>query len=330
MAPLKILVLTLNTAALPFVHPAVAERVAAQAEAIRAGGYDVAGLQEVWLKRDERTFREKAGLPYAYSGRPGFPAGSGVLILSRWPMESTEERAFDVLRPSWLKITNGEPAARKGVLRAVVRTPGGPLDVYATHLLSNYGPGTKYTGLRTAELFELAEFILERSKGRPYVLLGDLNTGWGSPDYDLFMGLLGAVDACRESGKEACGDRRRGGERIDHILLPSRAPKPPARGVFDGDLPGRTPPVFWSDHSGFSADLSAAHLRPAPPPDPKRRAAALEAFAARMTRMIALLDEEGKRASWIPVYGALAKKRYARQAAVFAALRERALSAIPR
>lgn len=329
MAPLKILVLTLNTAALPFVHPAVTERVAAQAEAIRTGGYDVAGLQEVWLKRNERTYREKAGLPYAYSGRRGFPAGSGVLILSRWPIEESEERAFTVMRPSWLKISNGEPAARKGVLRAVVATPGGKLDVYATHLLSNYGGGTKYVGLRTAELFELAEFVLERSKGRPYVILGDLNTGWGAPDYDLFMGLLGAVDACREKGAEGCGDRRRGGERIDHILLAPGSPKPPARGVFDGDLPGRTPPVFWTDHSGFSADLSAAHLRPAPPPDPKRRAAALEAFAGRMTAMIALLEAEGRKSAWIPLYGTLAKSRYARQAAVFAALRERALSARP-
>ncbi|UPT72828.1 MAG: endonuclease/exonuclease/phosphatase family protein [Elusimicrobiota bacterium] len=231
MAPLKILVLTLNTAALPLVHPAVTERVAAQAEAIAAGGYDVVGLQEVWLKRDENVFRRKAGLAHAYAGSSGFPVSAGLMILSRWPFAQTEERVFSVLRPSWLKISNGEPLARKGVLRARVATPGGPLDVYASHLLSNYGEGTSYMGLRTAELFELAEFVLERSSTTPYVILADLNAGRGTRDFDLFMDLLGARDACRKGDAELCGDRRRGGERIDFVLLPPGAPHAVARSL---------------------------------------------------------------------------------------------------
>ncbi|UPT72829.1 MAG: hypothetical protein M0D55_12960 [Elusimicrobiota bacterium] len=73
--------------------------------------------------------------------------------------------------------------------------------------------------------------------------------------------------------------------------------------------------------------LNSAHLRAPAAPDRRRREAALAEFAERMTRMIALLDAEGRRAARFPLYGALAKARYARQSAVLSALRERALSA---
>jgi endonuclease/exonuclease/phosphatase family metal-dependent hydrolase len=309
--PARVRVLTMNAAALPLVHARVGERMDGIGAAIAADAYDVVGLQELWLDRHFTRLAKRAALPHAVRSR----RFSGLAILSRWPVSGTEELAFSALRPSWLAVSNGEPAASKGALRAVVATPWGPLDVYSAHAIANYGR-PDYEALRLTELFELAEFVLERSKGRAYVVLADLNAGHGKADYDVFAGLLGARDACRDGEKELCGDERRGGKRIDFVLY-SGGPRPPARAVL-ADL---------SDHNGYAADLGTANLKPAAPPDPKRRKAALEALEARLSRMIERLNALALKRSWIPVYGSVAAARYARQAAILAGLRERAATA---
>ncbi|MBI5246919.1 MAG: endonuclease/exonuclease/phosphatase family protein [Elusimicrobia bacterium] len=324
--PARVRVLTMNAAAIPVVHGYVAPRLDALAAGIKEGGFDVAGLQEVWFDSDSRRLERGAGLPHVARSRRGFPLSAGLTILSRWPIVESEERAFSVLRPSWFRISNGEPAANKGVLRARVATPWGELDVYDSHLLSNYGR-PDYEALRLTELFELAEFVRERSAGRAFVVLADLNAGRGKADFDLFMDLLGARDACREREKELCGDVKRKGARIDFILMPSGGPSPAARAVFDGVVPGLQA-IPYSDHSGYAADLLPAHFRLlGPAPDARRRAAALEALDARLTRMIERLNAKTSSLSWVPVYGSLAHARYDRQIVRLSAIRERAATA---
>jgi endonuclease/exonuclease/phosphatase family metal-dependent hydrolase len=307
--PARVRVLTMNAAALPLVHARVGTRMDEIGAAIAAGGYDVVGLQELWLERHASRLAKSAALPYVVRAK----RFSGLSILSRWPVGETEELTFSALRPSWLAISNGEPAADKGALRAVIATPWGPLDVYAAHAIANYG-SPDYEALRLTELFELAEFVLARSTGRAYVVLADLNAGVGKADYDVFAGLLGARDACSDGEKELCGDPRRK-TRIDFVLY-SGGSRPPARAVLD-DL---------SDHNGYAAELGASNLKPAAP-DSKRRADALAAFDARVSRMIERLNAAAAKVSWIPLWGSLAARRYERQAAILTGLRERAASA---
>lgn len=311
----EIKVLTFNAAGIPLVHPGVGRRMKAAGLAITDGGYDIVGLQELWRDADSDSLAAASGLPHAARFPRRLAFGTGLTILSRWPIVRSEERAFTAVRPSLRHFAQGEAVAGKGFLFARVATPWGELDVYDAHTLADYRE-TKYRMLRLTELFELAEGVLELSEGRPFVILGDLNSGHGDREYDLFLDLLGLSDPCAPAGTETCGDPRHR-KRIDHALVPGRLEAKASR-VFDDSL---------SDHSGFSAVLPKALMSLRARPDPKRRAAALLAVEGEASEAISRLEDEGRRSAWIPLYGAFVSARYARQAARLRAIRERAVSA---
>ncbi|MBI2387446.1 MAG: endonuclease/exonuclease/phosphatase family protein [Elusimicrobia bacterium] len=314
--PKAIKVLTFNAAGIPLVHPGVARRMKAAGREIAAGGYDVVGLQELWRDGDSAALAREAGLPHAARFPRRVAFRSGLTILSRWPILAAEERAFGTVRPSLRHLFQGETVPSKGFLFARVATPWGELDFYAAHTLADYRE-TRYRMLRMTELFELAEGVVELSQDRPFVILGDLNSGHGDREFDLFLDLLGLDDPCAPAGKEACGDPRRP-KRIDHVLLPTGRLDAKARLVFDPAL---------SDHFGFAADLPRGLMALRARPDPERRRAALRAVDEETSAAIARLETEGRRAAWIPLYGAFLTARYARQAGRLKALRERAASA---
>ena len=313
--PKTIKVLTFNAAGIPLVHPRLAKRLHGSGRAIADGGSDIAGLQELWRDKDSAALAAASGLPHAARFRRRVAFRTGLTILSRWPIVLTEERAFTAVRPSLRHLAQGEAVAGKGFLLARVATPWGELDVYDAHTLAAYGE-TKYRMLRLTELFELAEGVLELSGARPFVILGDLNSGHGDREYDLFLDLLGLSDPCAPEGTEVCGDPRRP-KRIDHVLVPGPLEAKASR-VFDDSL---------SDHSGFSAVLPRALMALRARPDPTRRLEALRAVEQEASAAIERLEAAGRGAAWIPLYGAFVSARYARQAGRLRAIRERAASA---
>jgi len=313
--PETIKVVTFNAAGIPLVHPRLGARLQGSGKAIADGGFDIAGLQELWRDKDSASLAAASGLPHAARLHRRLAFRTGLTILSRWPIVRTEERAFSTVRPSLRHLFQGETVPSKGFLFARIATPWGELDAYDAHTLADYRE-TKYRLLRLTELFELAEGVLELSPDRPFVILGDLNSGHGDREYDLFLDLLGLSDPCAPKGLEACGDPRRA-KRIDHALVPGRLAANAAR-VFDDSL---------SDHSGYAVQLPRALLSSRAKPDPARRAAALRAVVEETSAAIERLEGEGRRASWIPFYGAFVSARYARQAARLKAVRERAASA---
>lgn len=312
----SIRVLTFNAAGIPLVHPGVARRMTAAGQAIAAGGFDVVGLQELWFDRDSASLALASRLPHAARVGRRFAFGSGLTILSRWPILRREERAFSALRPSLRHPLKGETVPSKGFLFARIAAPWGELDAYAAHTVADY-TDVQYHLIRLTELFELAEGVLEFSAGRPFVILGDLNTGHGAREYDLFLDLLGLSDACAPDSREVCGDPRHE-TRIDHVLLPSGRLDAKARLVFDSTL---------SDHSGFAADLPRALMSLRAKPDPKRREAALLAVEEAIGAAITRLSDRKRGSAWIPFYGAFLASRYERQAARLTAIRERATTA---
>jgi endonuclease/exonuclease/phosphatase family metal-dependent hydrolase len=314
-------VLTFNAAGIPLVHPGVARRMRGAGHAIADGGYDVVGLQELWFDGDSAALAAASGLAHAARTPRSLSFGTGLTILSRWTIKTMEEHAFTAVRPSLRHPLEGEAAARKGFMFARVATPWGELDAYAAHTLADYGEA-QYHLLRLTELFELAEFVRERSAGRPFVILGDLNSGHGDREYEVFLDLLGLRDLCAPSGSELCADARRP-KRIDHILAPGGAAT--GRRTLDADMDSLD--LRLSDHIGFSADLPAAFMALRAKPDPKRREAALLAVEGAMTAAIERLRERGRGARWIPFYGAFLFARYARQSERFETIRQRALSA---
>lgn len=322
-APKSIRVLTFNAAGIPLVHPGVARRMRAAGEAIAAGGYDVAGLQELWLDRDSAALAAAAGLPDAARFDRRFALRSGLTILSRWPILLKDERAFSTVRPSLRHFFQGETLPSKGFLFARIATPWGELDAYSVHNVADYRV-VQYHLLRLTELFELAEGVLELSAGRPFVILGDLNTGHGDREFDLFLDLLGLSDLCAPGGRDLCGDSRRR-KRIDHILVPAGLLEAAPRRVLDGPMPGGT--MTLSDHAGFAAELPRAFMALRARPDPKRREAALLAVEAETGAAVVRLSERKRDSAWIPFYGSFLAARYDLQAARLTAIRERATSA---
>lgn len=286
----------------------------AAGRAVAKAGYDVVGLQELWFDRDSAAFAAAAGMPHAarVSRRYGFR--SGLTILSRWPIIKSEGRAFSTVRPSLRHFFQGETIPSKGFLFARVSTPWGELDVYDAHTLADYRE-TKYRLLRMTELFELAQSVSELSTGRPFLILGDLNSGHGDRDFDVFLDLLGLHDPCAPAGPELCGDPARE-KRIDHVLLPGSIASKAER-VLEGQ----------SDHNGFAAELPRGLMALRAKPDPKRREAALRAVEEAAARGIERLENERDRAGWIPLYGAFLSARYARQTGRLKAIMERASSA---
>lgn len=305
-------VLTFNAAGIPLVHPRLGARVKGAGAAIAAGGFDIAGLQELWRDGDSDALAAASGLPHAVRFRRRLAFRTGLTILSRWPAVRAEERAFSAVRPSLRHLLEGEAVAGKGFLFARVAAPGGELDVYAAHTLADY-PEARYRLLRMTELFELAEGIRELSADRPFVVLGDLNSGRGDPEYGLFLDLLGLEDPCAPKGTELCADPRRP-KRIDHVLLPGPAAK--ARRVLGEEL---------SDHSGFAAELPASWARMRAKPDPKRREAALRAIEETISEGIKRLESE-RCGMGIPIYGAFLRARYSLQTDRLKAILERAAS----
>lgn len=320
--PKTIRVLTFNAAGIPAFHPELSLRVVEAGRAMAAGGYDLIGLQELWRDKDSATVAEAAGLPYAVRFKRDVAVRAGLTILSRWPVLLSEERAFSSVRPSLRHLAEGETFVSKGFLFARLATPWGELDAYAAHTLADY-PEAQYHLLRMTELFELAEGVRELSKGRPFVILGDLNSGRGDREYDVFLDLLGLRDLCELRGREQCADPDHT-PRIDHVLV---AGDLAATGRKTLDAPINAAGLTLSDHAGFAADLPRALMSLRAKPDPRKREAALLAVEEAVGAAISRLDEQARLAGWIPFYGAFLNARYARQSARLAVIRERAAAA---
>ena len=192
-------------------------------------------------------------------GEGGF--GDGLLTLSRFPAVSAGSQAY-LHRPTRYFV-DGEALARKGWTLARLTTPAGELDVYNTHLTARYSFASFET-VRLAQAVELAEAVLSRSAGRPFILLGDLNM---LPDYEgasALRDLLGLRDLCLDGGADACGDTAPEG-RIDHVWVPAswkgiRIARS-LRGSAD-----RTPGgLAYSDHCALEAEVEVPAAAPAAP-----------------------------------------------------------------
>lgn len=297
-------VLTFNVAGIPFVHPGVEERLSAIGPALAA--YDVVSVQEAWLDKHAERLRDLSGLPYYARYERRFFLGTGLAVLSRYPITETKQLVFSC-RPSALRVYQGEWPANKGVLLTRLRTPKGPLDVYNTHIVSNYGESAPYRALRLAQVFELAEFIRANSKDRPFLLLGDLNTGPGERAYGVLKDLLGLADSCAPDG---C--------RIDHVLRPRGRAKAKGRLEFQD--------TGWSDHPAVAAELGWDVLRLRLRPDRRDRLGALEDIETSLSGMLELMARRRRGRSWVPFYGFFMGLRYDHQTRLIAHVRDRAVS----
>ena len=178
----QIKVITYNTWMIPFLREDAKERAGIIGAGIKAQGYGLAFLQEMFSRRYrgmvEKRFQEGNEL---FGMR--FPAviNSGLTVLSRYPVVKKKFLRF--------KACGGwQCLSRKGVqFTRVEVAPGMFLDTYNTHLQ----PAQDSFMLRRIQLAEFRAFLERHSnQGHPVLFAGDFNIIAESGEYAQLRAAL--------------------------------------------------------------------------------------------------------------------------------------------
>jgi hypothetical protein len=141
--------------------------------------------------------------------RPTMEIGDGIGILSRFPLDGFETRAWEGCFGG-LDTSDGgaaDCAAIKGFRVATMDLDGAPVDVYSLH--AEAGGTDEDQALQVEDFAQLAAFIAEHSADRAVIVGGDTNlhTDPTHPDaegeadteiWDAFLAEVGLTDACTE------------------------------------------------------------------------------------------------------------------------------------
>jgi sphingomyelin phosphodiesterase 2 len=193
-APTELRVVTLNTGLIA-VTPLMAERLEILLASDLLRKYDIVALQEVTLAGDAARIVARArelglGFAHAFDGGVGIPfwpglAGTGLLVLSRWPIQETVYRRY---------VVNGKPEhlhhydyyGAKGTGLCKISLGDTTLNLYVTHMHAAYndnyadkGAGVmdEYEQHRSAQSLQMSEFIRTTSHGADLTLaVGDFNS----------------------------------------------------------------------------------------------------------------------------------------------------------
>jgi endonuclease/exonuclease/phosphatase family metal-dependent hydrolase len=314
---MRVRVLTLNTWNLPFRLARHAPlRLSAIGEAIADLDADVVAFQEVWTASGRARLLlagARAGYRHTWH-RPRALGGSGLLVLSRWPIRDAK---FLPYRPAGLpqRVQHADYYGGKGlVLLTLDPDEAGkvPFALAATHLHADYVPPDahdEYLGTRTAQIVQLAHALLPVEL--PLIAAGDWNTQEGDDEYEVLIGLsraqdvAAALDARQDTmieGHPYHGASSRG-QRIDMILSRDgrsrRAHPVSIRRVLDEPLRFGRDEGRYSDHAGLLAEIEieernasdAGTATPLHPPE----AAAIEIAEEHLERGIAETTTRRKR-----------------------------------
>jgi endonuclease/exonuclease/phosphatase family metal-dependent hydrolase len=174
------------------------ERIAAIGRALADGALDLVGLQEVWYEEDQQVLAKqaaRAGLVHSYVFCSGVVMGSGLMVLSRFPILEVAFLEFRLKgRPE--RIDQGDYYVGKGVGLARLQSPAGPLDFYNLHPVAQYQPDESdlYAAHRAASIYEAAQFINRHSIDIPALVACDLNAQSHQLGYRLMSRLAGLGD----------------------------------------------------------------------------------------------------------------------------------------
>ena len=262
--------MTLNAWGLPAgLARETPERMRAIGDQLGALGADLIALEEIWTESSRELLlkaAQTAGFPHIWHRSRSF-GGSGLLLLSRWPIAEARFTSF-VAAGLPQRIHHGDFWGGKGFVRATVQTPAGSLLWVATHLHAGYvepGETDEYVGVRTAQIIELASGLQDQQA--PVVLVGDLNFREEEVEHALLGGLTGLQDAAlitenRAPTLPAGGAYRRPSEaaqRIDYVMLRSGTDKSlqvkQLQTALTGVPPAPSTARGYSDHVGLLAEI---------------------------------------------------------------------------
>lgn len=146
--------------------------------------FDVIGLQEVWSPRYQQveSFAKSKGYHVVGSGQAPIQSmmglrlfGGGLMIMSKYPIESSRELIFD-------KGVASDGFVRKGILYAKVRVGSSSyVHVFNTHMQASYGyefaEHDPYSLIRKNQIRKIVDFIakIALDDDHPIVIMGDFN-----------------------------------------------------------------------------------------------------------------------------------------------------------
>jgi endonuclease/exonuclease/phosphatase family metal-dependent hydrolase len=296
---MRIRIATLNAWALP--EP-IGVDIPVRMEAIGARlldlDLDVMAFQEVWTADARRALLaagRKAGLTNAWH-RKGLLRGSGLMVLSRLPIDDIRFEHFSVRgvpeHPRHADFFGG-----KGFVRLRLQTQEGPVTFFDTHLHARYRSDVahEYRAHRTGQVVQLAAATLTTRD--PVLAVGDFNFEEGQPEYTVLTGLTGMRDIAaaldrREptifSGNPYRAGRRKPGRRIDFVFARDGVGRSligrNIQRVFDEPFELDRHSITYSDHAGVLAELEIAPQPGTSVATPTRRLASAGLRAPAMSR----------------------------------------------
>ena len=187
--PQRMRVATWNLWGILWLTPHRAERMQVLAREIVKMKPDIVGFQEVFVQAD-RDLITTAVRDFGLSHSRYFPSGlvgSGVLLVSRYPIESDGFiRYTENGRPE--AVHHGDWWAGKGLSLSTLRLPNGTLLYVAnTHMHARYREGL-YRDTQLAQARQLIPWAQRvKETGAPALWLGDWNN---KPDNDILSPLV--------------------------------------------------------------------------------------------------------------------------------------------
>ncbi|MBB4915508.1 endonuclease/exonuclease/phosphatase family protein [Streptosporangium saharense] len=207
----------------------------ATAKALRAARPDILVAAE--LDDDPVLMNGTVDPAFAVRLDPGlryrFPDNPGIAVWSRYPFVGRPRSVPGVPRSRW----------------ATIRTPHGPVNLYAVHLAS-FRPGERWViAERNAQVEALAAAIRADPSPR-IIVVGDLNTASTDREMGLLTETLSSAAERAGSGMQFTWPAALPLVRLDHVLT---------RGF--EVLDSRVLPRSVSDHRAILADLRFASSR---------------------------------------------------------------------
>jgi len=138
---------------------------------LRSSGADLVCLEEIWADKTKRHFTGQLGAEYPFFQNDGiddpFAVGSGLLVLSKFPLRDTSFTRFR-------KLAGYDALSQEGFLQAQVTLPAGAeFQLITTHTQS--GEDSADRSARASNLEQIRNAIASLPSAMPAVVAGDLN-----------------------------------------------------------------------------------------------------------------------------------------------------------
>lgn len=266
---MHIRIATLNAWGLPEpLSDDPAARMHAIGERLPALRLDAIAFQEVWTAGGREQLRragKKCGLEHVWGPHTLF-GGSGLLLLSRWPILVSKLTDY-ALRGHPEQLTHGDYYGRKGYVRLRLATPAGPVSLIDTHLHARYAAdvGHEYVPQRVGQIVQLA--LGAHGVADPLVAVGDFNFTDRHVEHRLLTDLTGLRDVARELDTpeptvlraNPLRRSRKPDRRVDYVFARdgsrTRAVPRSIERIFDDRPPKGSGILAYSNHAGLLAEI---------------------------------------------------------------------------